>query len=172
MARTKVTVALSGDGGDEMFGGYNRHFWVKNFWNQFGWVPAPLRRLAASAILMARPEVWNSLVGVLARLSPAQFTHRGAGEKMHKLAGALAAGSALDMYEVFATGRWPARGGSGTDMYSYSCLKHLDLSEQIMFLDTMTYLPDDIMVKVDRASMAVSLETRAPFLDHEIAEFA
>ncbi len=172
LARTKVTVALSGDGGDEMFGGYNRHYWVKAFWRRLGGVPKPARKLASAAILMGSAEMWDTAIGLLAKVNPSRFKHRGAGEKMHKLAGALAADSPLDMYEVLTTGRWPEKQGAEPAFQAYHCLKDLDVSEQMMFLDLMTYLPDDIMVKVDRAAMAVSLETRAPFLDHEVAEFA
>lgn len=172
LARTKVTVALSGDGGDEMFGGYNRHYWVNAFWRRMKGVPVPTKRLAAAILLLARPEAWTAALGVLAKVSPSLFRHGLAGEKMHKLAGALATESPFGMYEALTTGRWPRKKGTPTRLDAYDCLNELSVSEQIMFLDVMTYLPDDILVKVDRASMAVSLETRAPFLDHEVVEFA
>jgi asparagine synthase (glutamine-hydrolysing) len=172
LARTKVTVALSGDGGDEMFGGYNRHYWIKAFWERIRCVPKPVRRLAAATLVLASPETWGTVIEGLAKLNPSLFNHRDAGGKMHKLASVLVAKSALDMNEIIVTGRWPAKEGSPPAFAAFDCLSELGVNEQIMFLDLMTYLPDDILVKVDRASMAVSLETRAPFLDHEVAEFA
>jgi asparagine synthase (glutamine-hydrolysing) len=127
--------------------------------------------LAAAILLSASPEKWDALIARLSKFSPS-LNHRIAGEKVHKLAGVLAAEDPLAMNEFLVTGRWPPTPGTPTIFPSYNCLNDLEVPEQIMFLDMMTYLPDDIMVKVDRASMAVSLETRAPFLDHEIVEFA
>jgi asparagine synthase (glutamine-hydrolysing) len=147
MARRSVTVALSGDGGDELFGGYHRYFLGRKLWTKRARVPSFLRGPAAT---------------VLARTpSP----------RLRGIAGALSARSPDDLYATTMTaGRLPARmlkQGRGEQRRT----RH-DVAERMMLLDQLGYLPDDILVKVDRASMAVSLEAREPLLDHRLVEFA
>jgi asparagine synthase (glutamine-hydrolysing) len=179
LARRKVTVSLSGDGGDELFGGYNRYFIGRGMWRKVGWIPAPLRRLAGTAITSASPAQWQRLLAPLAMLSPDHLQYANRGEKLHKLASVLAAGDPDDIYRGL-TSQWknPAsvvRSGSEpptvvTERAGWADLS--DFTQRMMFLDLVSYLPDDILVKVDRAAMGVSLETRVPLLDHEVVEFA
>lgn len=181
-ARQKVTVALSGDAGDELFGGYNRHLWAPRFWNAMQLVPYPLRQAMAHGLTSISPELWNTLMA----LGPGQgsgVTHFG--EKVHKLAnGILGARKMDDMYfNLVSTWNQKANlvrvsdGNTLLDMSS-EMERHLsplgldDPSLRMMYLDMMTYLPDDILCKVDRAAMACSLETRIPFLDHRVLELA
>jgi asparagine synthase (glutamine-hydrolysing) len=171
-ARRHVTVCLSGDGGDELFGGYNRHSWGPAMWRRMAWVPRPLRRTAAAALAAVAPDSWDRGFESLGRLLPRRFAARNPGLKMHKLAGNLASRDPMDFYRgLVSHWRHPGQIVLGAEEPSTlledreSWPAGLDLSELMMYLDTTTYLPGDILVKVDRAAMAVSLETRIPFLD-------
>ncbi|RYG56124.1 MAG: asparagine synthetase B, partial [Alphaproteobacteria bacterium] len=171
LARRHVTVSLSGDAGDELFSGYTRYQMVQRIWGMLGRVPSPIRSLAARAITAVPPAAWDRLV-------PSTSGAR-LGDKLHKGAGVLASASADDLYmglishwtdkdEVLADGamiRSPV-------LDIAASLGDLDPVERMMAIDLMTYLPDDILAKVDRASMAVSLESRVPMLDHTVVEFA
>lgn len=170
LARRQVTVSLSGDGGDELFGGYNRHAWVQRILR----VPLPLRRLATGALTALSPEQWDR---IYARL-PKALALRGPGDKAHKLASVLAERDALGVYRRLVS-TWPDPHtlvigaeplGSGLPPGWLETLG--DDAHRMMAADTLTYLPDDILCKVDRAAMGVSLETRVPFLDHRVVEFA
>jgi len=176
MARQHVTVALSGDGGDELFGGYVRHAWAPRAWKYLKRVPPGMRERLGSAIQAIPPSAWNTVSTVLpARLRVAQ-----AGDKVSKLAHRLSGVDDLnDLYrglvstwldEVRAVpGAAPLRTPLDAPVPDALAAE----PEQMMMLrDALTYLPDDILHKVDRASMSVSLETRAPFLDHRVAELA
>jgi len=174
--RSGLTVALSGDGGDELFGGYNRYFWGLRIWNRLAWCPPRGRRLLGGAILRLPPPLWDRLPLPVNQL----------GHKVHKLAAHLRqVHSADDLYRLlvsewadpaallqpYGSGAAVALPGSAIDQPLPACLAG-DAVARMMAWDSLSYLPDDILVKVDRAAMAVALETRAPFLDHRVAALA
>jgi asparagine synthase (glutamine-hydrolysing) len=179
LARQHVTVSMSGDGGDELFGGYNRHTWGGPLWRKLQPVPLALRKLGSASLMSLSPDAWDTVFRALGPSLPKSWRQRVPGYKLHKLASVMGSTDAEEMYERFAT-HWdrpeemlqsgvPAadaafKNGHGPRLPS--------ATEQMMFRDAVTYLPDDILVKVDRATMAVSLEGRIPLLDHRIAEFA
>jgi asparagine synthase (glutamine-hydrolysing) len=175
LAKQHVTVSLSGDAGDELFCGYNRYQITENLWRKLTLVPAPLRALVAKGITAFSPTTWDSLAGII----PGAGRYTALGDKLHKGAGVLASTTVDELYlgmvshlrnpsEWVIGGQEPATHLTG--------LRHdlggLNDVERMMALDAISYLPDDILVKLDRAAMGVSLESRVPFLDHRIVEFA
>ncbi len=179
LARQHVTVSLSGDGGDELFGGYNRYFLGKSIWDKLECLPIGVRNRSASFLTRVAPEKWNVVFHKFEELLPPRFRYGNPGDKLHKLAGVLPSNSPEDLYfrlisfwekseDIVIGSQRPS--SLLTDKTQWP--KITNFIQQMMALDTITYLPDDILVKVDRAAMNVGLETRVPFLDHRIIEFA
>jgi len=175
LAKQHVTVSLSGDAGDELFCGYNRYQITENLWRKLALVPAPLRALVAKGIASFSPAAWDSLAGII----PGVGRYAALGDKLHKGAGVLSSRTADELYlDIVSHQRNPADwviGGQEPPTRLSGLrpeLGELSAVERMMALDTISYLPDDILVKVDRAAMGVSLEGRVPFLDHRLVEFA
>lgn len=180
MTRQYVTVSLSGDGGDELFAGYNRYSWGNNIWNRIGWMPDGVRRAAAGAMRLFSPSTWDNLFRKNSKLIPGEARVPYPGDKMHKLAEVMAVGSQQALYthlvshwkepeELVIGAKEPLTALS--DRSQWAVLP--DFTRWMMYEDLVTYLPDDILTKVDRASMATSLEARVPFIDdHRVVEFA
>jgi len=176
LARQHVKVALSGDAGDEFFGGYNRYFLGPKVWRRIGWMPASIRSAIGTG-LTAMPTEWmNRVGGSLAKRAGIAFP----GDKAHKLGLRMRQAKSLDDLYVSLVTEWPNAASMVVASEIPSNLldargqwpRLSDPVARMMALDGLTYLPDDILTKVDRASMAVSLETRAPFLDRDLIEFA
>jgi asparagine synthase (glutamine-hydrolysing) len=169
LARQHVSVALSGDGGDECFGGYARHFIPTRLAPIFG-LPPSFRKLAASALLMLSPGAWESILGILP--FPASLRRTLSGGNLQKFAGALDAADEHELYERLTTlGPRPLTlAPMAADVGAIPPLP--DSVGRFIYRDMTGYLPGDILVKLDRASMAASLEARCPFLDQRVVEFA
>jgi asparagine synthase (glutamine-hydrolysing) len=170
MARSAVTVALSGDGGDEIFGGYNRQIWGARLDIRMRRIPPAVRRGGADALLALPPAFWDGFAQFLPAASrPPQFA-----DKVRKLATLMRQPSADDLYGAIV-GQWSPdemTDGIGAGALPFARqAPHGNIARRIAFYDTAYYLPDDVLAKVDRASMAVGLECRVPLLDHRVAAF-
>lgn len=174
MTRKHVTVALSGDGGDELFGGYNRHIVADRYDNTLFAQPRCLRRLEALVMNGLGPFVWDRIGRMIPEgRRPAQFS-----DKIHKLADMLKEDRDGFYRSLISHWRDPDAlvidGREPRGLVWDESVRDIvpDFVERMQYLDTLTYLPDDILTKVDRASMAVSLEARVPLLDHRVVELA
>jgi asparagine synthase (glutamine-hydrolysing) len=175
LAKQHVTVSLSGDAGDELFCGYNRYQMTEKLWHKLARVPSPLRALLAKGITAFSPTAWDRLAGII----PGAGCYATLGDKLHKGAGVLASATVDELYLGMVSHlRNPADwviGGQEPPTHLTGLrpeLAGLGAVDRMMALDAISYLPDDILVKVDRAGMAVSLESRVPLLDHRVFEFA
>jgi asparagine synthase (glutamine-hydrolysing) len=173
-ARTEVTVALSGDGGDELFGGYNRYLGLAAVWKQLERLNPSMRAIAGNAFGAIPSSLWDGMARIAGRRP--QPHYGGKIQKSFRVMGRTS--GAEELVEAFVDEWWedgsPVQGTADFDIaQGESGLgNHLPAPLRMMYRDAIDYLPDDILCKVDRASMAVSLETRAPFLDHRVATIA
>jgi asparagine synthase (glutamine-hydrolysing) len=175
LARQHVTVSLSGDGGDELFGGYKRYFTWGNLFEKVAWLPWSVRRTAARGLRSLSAAQWNDFASHLCSIAGVDFL----GDKLHRLGNLMAAEDTTSRYEAIVSACEAPNslvlGGETEEFPAHRRFVEADSADfrqQMMFLDTVSYLPDDILVKVDRATMAVALEARVPYLDHRIVEFA
>lgn len=173
MTRKHVTVALSGDGGDEIFAGYNRYQIASRFHRALSAIPRPMRAFLASSIRLLRTERWDQLASIMPASVPPM-----AGDKLYKVAGILTDPDGDAIYRRIISHWEPSEVAPGAReprglVWDSSVQADFPSSlDRMQFLDLVTYLPDDILAKVDRASMAVALEARVPLLDHRVIELA
>jgi len=180
-ARQQVTVALSGDAGDELFGGYNRYFWGPRIWNRLSAVPLPMRQVLGRAISAVPVSAWNGIGAQYNRLRPGKAGVARLGDKAHRLAARLRTVRSMDdlylslVSEHVDPGALIQGGVAEPASAIYDPLPAVGAEDPVarmMFQDMRSYLPDDILCKVDRAAMWTSLETRVPFLDPEVIALA
>lgn len=171
-ARRDLTVCLAGDGGDEIFAGYNRHALGSTLWRRVSWMPHPVRGRLGRALLMPSPATIDAFGQRIGRLLPERLRFPNPGDKLQKAAAVLRA----DETSLWANLAqiWPAEAlpGGTWGVPAGPPVRRLDPIEEMMLTDTAVVLPDQMLVKVDRASMAASLEVRSPLLDHRLLEWS
>ena len=180
LARESVTVSLSGDGGDELFGGYNRHVWAMQIGRRLRFFPQGARQTLSALMTAFPPHAWDTLFRTLGFMLPSGLRYSSPGDKIHKLSQLLSAKTPEALYlDLLSHWKDPSRALIGNPKEPATVMNDptqwpelREVENRMMYLDQVGYLPDDILVKVDRAAMAVSLETRIPFLDHRVFEFA
>jgi len=175
LTRQHVTVALSGDAGDELFGGYNRYVWVPRVWSKLRRMPLPTRNLLARLLKQVPASGYDSMMALSSHVLPSRFHIRTFGEKLYKLADVLACRSDRALYAGLASMNRnpeyllePEHRSNEAIEDLYPVLAGFNQVEWMMLMDTLNFMVDDVLVKVDRASMASSLEVRAPFLDPDV----
>lgn len=169
LARQSVTVALSGDAGDEMFSGYNRYKWTSGIWPKLSPLPISARQLAGRALRIPSQGFWNKLSSI-----PGPLNVPVLGDKVQKISKILLRARDAESLYLALLDEWDGDPSEVADTLwaNLPNIPHLSDTAKMMMWDALTYLPDDILCKVDRAAMAVSLETRVPFLDHKVIETA
>lgn len=179
LTRQEVTVSLSGDGGDELFGGYGRYVWTQRLWRYMQSTPGFIRSGLSAALQVCPTALIDAGVNKLNYVLPESFKLKNAGAKIQRALSLASVASAEELYLVFLSqkldSRKVLRNYLAPDLHltnTKSWPLARDLFTRLMWMDLENYLPDEIFVKVDRAAMAVALESRAPFLDHRVVEFA
>ncbi|MEO9255632.1 MAG: asparagine synthase (glutamine-hydrolyzing), partial [Tepidiformaceae bacterium] len=178
LARKHVTVSLSGEGGDELFAGYNRYFWGERLWRRLQHVPRGARSAVGRALLGVSPAGWDSVFETAGPMLPKRFRTATPGGKVHKVAAFMGADSSDALYRGLMT-HWRDPEAMTSAVEPETVLTRAigmpsfaGVVNRMRYFDTVSELPDDILVKVDRATMANSLESRAPFLHPDVVEFA
>ncbi len=178
-AKKKVTVSLSGDGGDELFGGYNRYIWADKIWNRLKYLPFSVRDCIKKMLKIIPTDYWDFLFLKFGGMLPDTINQAVPGDKLYKLADTLNCNSANNFFKSLIS-NWKnpvdiiINSKEPNTILDDNFISKVipNFKERMMFFDLITYLPDDILTKVDRSSMAVSLEARVPFLDHKVIEFS
>ena len=176
-AKKHVTVALTGDSGDELFCGYNRYSHGVNVFNKLKGVPPFIRESASAMLTTPSPQAYAYIFNIFGKLSSKIKKYKSVGDKVHKLAGVINFKDESDLYKKLIT-TWPHTAVTGevhdiaTDVKQAFNFTGISLAEKMMWQDTIGYMQNDILTKVDRASMSASLETRVPFLDNDVFELA
>jgi asparagine synthase (glutamine-hydrolysing) len=179
LAKEHVTVCLSGDGGDELFAGYNRYIWTESIWKKLALIPLPLRKIMGQTLAMTSPSMWDHFYHIVSRLSSnKKVSQKLVGLKIQKIAGLMQKQSVMQVYDYLLS-YWEQPESLINFDKPEQIQKQIDSGlnsdnfiNQAMFIDQNIYLQGDNLVKVDRASMAVSLETRLPLLSHEVIDFS
>ena len=177
LAKKKVTVSLSGDGGDELFAGYNRYILANKIWPKINFLPLIIRKNIGKSMRLISFKNWNNLFFFINRFLSDKYIFTNFGDKIHKFSYLLDSLDISDLYDKIVS-FWSPSDNIVKNISikkvknNFNNFKNISEIEKMMFTDTLTYLPDDILAKVDRAAMSVSLETRVPFLNHKLVEFA